>query len=207
VDDLVAGVLNTLNTTKTPDGANALSNTYVFFTSDNSCHHGEHRIREQKWRPYEEDIHMPLLVRGPGVAAGSTTYGLTLNTDFLPTFTDLACSSASPCDTRNWSYVPDGRSLEPVLHGDATTWRSAVLLEAAAHYTPAYKGIRTINTDASPKRKYVEYRDGPRELYGLDPDPHERTNVYRPGSPPGALAARLRELKGCAGHACRTAEN
>jgi hypothetical protein len=150
---------------------------------------------------------MPLLVRGPGVAAGSSTYGLTLNTDFLPTFTDLACSSASPCDTRNWSYVPDGRSLEPVLHGGATTWRSAVLLEAAAHYSPAYKGIRTVNTDASPKRKYVEYRHGPRELYRLDPDPHERTNAYRSASPPSALATRLRALKICAGNACRTAEN
>ena len=82
-----------------------------------------------------------------------------------------------------------------------------MLLEAAAHYTPAYKGIRTVNTDASPKRKYVEYRDGPRELYHLDLDPHERTNVYDPASPPEALQARLGELKGCAGKDCHTAEN
>ena len=33
---------------------------------------------------------MPLVVRGPGIAAGSTTYKLALNTDYLPTFTDLA---------------------------------------------------------------------------------------------------------------------
>ena len=202
VDDLVAGVVGTLR------DAGALGNTYVFFTSDNGFHHGEHRIPQQKWRPYEEDVRVPLLVRGPGVAVGPATSRLALNTDYMPTFTDLACSSVSPCDTQNWSYVPDGRTLEPVLHGGVTTtWRSAVLLEAAAHYTPAYKGIRTVNTDASPKRKYVEYRDGPRELYGLDPDPHERTNVYRSGSPPSALTARLRELKGCAGNACRRAEN
>jgi len=201
VDDLVGRVVGTLRNT------GALSNTYIFFTSDNGFHHGEHRIPEQKWRPYEEDVRMPLMVRGPGVAADSTTYTLALNTDYLPTFTDLACSLASPCDTRNWSYVPDGRTLEPVLHGSVTGWRSAVLLEGAAHYTPAYKGIRTVNTDASTKRKYVEYRDGPRELYYLDPDPQERTNVYHPASPPLALAGRLRELKGCAGQACRTAEN
>src|SRR5215204_1651270 len=99
VDDLVEGIVNALNS-PTPSGANALDNTYVFFTSDNGFHHGEHRILKQKWRPYEEDIHIPLLVRGPGVAAGSTTYKLTLNTDYLPTFTNLACSS-SPCDTQN----------------------------------------------------------------------------------------------------------
>src|SRR5215203_4449015 len=70
VDDLVAGVVNTLDTTKTPDGSNALDNTYIFFTSDNGFHHGEHRVPEQKWRPYEEDRHMPLLVRRPKGCGG-----------------------------------------------------------------------------------------------------------------------------------------
>src|SRR5215211_1303568 len=84
LDDLVEGVVNTLNS------ANAMDNTYIFFTSDNGFHHGEHRIPGYKRRPYEEDVHMPLLVRGPGVAADSTTYKLALNTDYLPTFTDLA---------------------------------------------------------------------------------------------------------------------
>ena len=50
-----------------------MGNTYVFFTSDNGWHEGEHRIPNDKWRPYEEDVRMPLLVRGPGVAAGSTS--------------------------------------------------------------------------------------------------------------------------------------
>ena len=65
---------------------------------------------------------MPLLVRGPGVAAGSSTKKLTLNTDFLPTFTDLA-------GIKTPSYV-DGRSLRPVLKGSAVNWRTAILLEA-----------------------------------------------------------------------------
>jgi arylsulfatase A-like enzyme len=99
----VAGVVDTLN------NAGALSNTYVFFTSDNGWHEGEHRIPKRKNRPYEEDIRVPLLVRGRGVRRGSTTYKLTLNTDYLPTFTDLACSSTS-CESKNWSYSPDGRS-------------------------------------------------------------------------------------------------
>jgi arylsulfatase A-like enzyme len=178
-----------------------MRNTYIFFTSDNGFHHGEHRIPREKWLPYEEDVRMPLLVRGPGVAAGSTTYKMVLNTDYLPTFTDLA-------GTRTPSYV-DGRTLEPVLHGTVTTWRSAVLLEAAAHRTPAYRGIRTVNTDSMPMRKYVEYRKSARELYDLDLDPHERTNHYDDAPSPvvDALAARLQALKGCAGHTCFTAEN
>jgi N-acetylglucosamine-6-sulfatase len=207
VDDLVEGVVNKLSATKTPDGSNGLDNTYIFFTSDNGFHHGEHRVPEQKWRPYEEDIHMPLLVRGPGVAAGSTTNKLALNTDYMLTFMDLACSSASPCDTQNWSYVPDGRSLEPVLHEGVTTWRSAVLLEASANYSPPYRGIRTLNTATDPKRKYVEYKDGQRELYDLDQDPRELTNRYASSPVVDALHARLQALKTCAGETCFTAEN
>jgi N-acetylglucosamine-6-sulfatase len=199
VDDLVAGVVNALDTTKTPSGAKALDNTYVFFTSDNGYHHGEHRIPKQKWRPYEEDIHMPLLVRGPGIAAGSTTDKLTLNTDFMPTFLALAGAQIP-------TYA-DGRSLKPVLDGSATTWRSAVLPEAAANYSPAYEGIRTIGTVGAPARKYLEYTGGVKELYNLDTDPYELTNSYNPTAPPTDLVSRLQALKGCAGSGCFTAEN
>ena len=199
VDDLVAGVVNALDTTKTPSGAKALANTYIFFTSDNGFHHGEHRIAKQKWRPYEEDIHMPLLVRGPGIAAGSTTDKLTLNTDYMPTFLDLAGSQIP-------AYA-DGRPLRPVLNGSVTTWRSAILPEAAANYSPAYEGIRTISTVGVPARKYLEYSGGVKELYNLDTDPSELTNVYNPTAPPADLVSRLQALKGCAGNGCFTAEN
>src|SRR5215216_2673560 len=193
VDDLVGRMVSTLK------NANAMSNTYVFFTSDNGWHHGEHRIPDGKWRPYEEDIHMPLLVRGPGVAADSTTSKLTLNTDYLPTFTTLA-------GTQIPSYA-DGRSLNPVLKGNATTWRNAILLEAAAHFSPAYRGIRTVSTNTTTKSKYVEYAGGARELYRLGSDPYELTDRYNSTSPPSGLASRLKALKTCAADTCRSAEN
>jgi N-acetylglucosamine-6-sulfatase len=194
VDDMVQGVVRTLR------DAHEMRNTYIFFTSDNGFHLGEHRIPTQKWRPYEEDVNIPLLVRGPDVAKGSTTYKMALNTDYLPTFTGLA-------DAQTPAYV-DGRSLEPVLRGTVTSWRSAVLLEAAAGYSPSYRGIRTISTGGVPKRKYVEYSGGVRELYDLDSDPRERTNHYALSSPVAqSLAARLQNLKGCAGDTCFKAEN
>src|SRR5215213_2169644 len=111
VDDLVAGVVNTLDTTKTPNVSNALDNTYIFFTSDNGFHHGEHRVAQQKWRPYEEDMHMPLLVRGPGVAAGSTTSKLALNTDYLPTFTTLLAPRRTPATRGTGATCPTGARL------------------------------------------------------------------------------------------------
>src|SRR5829696_2147786 len=199
VDDLVAGVVGKLS----EEGV--LGNTYIFFTSDNGEHEGEHRIPVKKARPYEEDVRMPLLVRGPGVAAGHQVPKLVLNTDYLPTFTDLACPSSSPCNTQNYSYVPDGRSLRPVLKGNATAWRSAVLLEA--HHTPeggatpAASGIRTSGT------KYVEYAGGKRELYFLGHDPYELMNTYPAAKPSARLVSRLHALRTCAGGGCRVAEN
>jgi N-acetylglucosamine-6-sulfatase len=199
VDDLVAGVVGKLS----EEGV--LGNTYIFFTSDNGEHEGEHRIPAKKARPYEEDVRMPLLVRGPGVAAGHQVSKLVLNTDYLPTFTDLACPSSSPCNTQNYSYVPDGRSLRPVLKGNATAWRSAVLLEA--HHTPeggatpASSGIRTSGT------KYVEYALGKRELYFLGHDPYEQWNTYPAAKPSARLVSRLHALRTCAGGGCRAAEN
>ena len=81
-------------------------------------------------------------------------------------------------------------------------------MEAAANYSPPYRGVRTTSTGGVPKRKYVEYRDDQRELYDLDQDPHELTNHYSLSSPVAdALAARLQNLKGCAGGTCFTAEN
>jgi N-acetylglucosamine-6-sulfatase len=198
VDDLVEGVVNELR------GTGQLTNTYLFFTSDNGWHEGEHRIPGEKMRPYEEDLRMPLLVRGPGVASGSTTYKLALNTDYLPTFTSLA-------GARRPSYV-DGRSLRPVLKRSASVWRHAILLESPPNTVfvpnyPAYRGIRTVNTGTTTKSKYVEYAGGRKELHRLKKDPYERTNRYHAARAPSALATRLRALKTCAADACRAAEN
>ncbi len=191
LDDLVGGVVKKLR-----DGGQ-LSNTYVVFTSDNGFHHGEHRLPKEKGYPYEEVIHVPLLVRGPGVQAGSTTRKLILNTDYFPTFTDLA-GAQTP------DYV-DGRSLRPILEGGAASWRSAVLLEQAkiknAGSDAALYGIRTSGS------KYTEYQGGFRELYTLTTDPYELKNAYAAGAPPSDLAARLQGLKGCADAACRAAED
>jgi len=192
-DDLVAGVVGKLR------NKGILGNTYIFFTSDNGLHEGEHRIPGGKWRPYEEDVRMPLLARGPGVAAGSTTYKLALDTDYLPTFTDLAGTQTPP-------YV-DGRSQRPVLKGDTTAWRSAILLEAARNdvfppKSPAYRGIRT-----SGGTKYVEYASGNKELYHLGRDPYELNNRYPATTPSAGLVSRLHALETCAADSCRAAEN
>ena len=117
VDDLVAAVVGKLGDSRACSPTPTLCSLRI-----TAWHHGEHRIQRGKARPYEESARVPLVVRGPGVAAGSSTDKLVLNTDYFPTFMDLA-GAQTP------TYV-DGRSLLPVLTGSATTsWRTAILIE------------------------------------------------------------------------------
>jgi hypothetical protein len=94
--------------------------------------------------------------------------------------------------------------LRPILKGNATTWRSAILMERRSVRDPdkSFYGIRT-----SAGRKYIEYNGGGRELYHLRADPYELRNNYRAGAPPTGLARRIDALKSCSGASCRSAEN
>ena len=80
-----------------------LDNTYIVFTSDNGFHLGQHRLPAGKQTAYDTDIHVPLLIRGPGITAGTHVAQLTGNVDLAPTFEAMA---GVPAPT-----FTDGRSL------------------------------------------------------------------------------------------------
>ena len=185
VDDMVGNLLRTLGE------MGRLENTYVFYLTDNGFLLGEHRLKG-KWLPYEESISTPLIVRGPGVEAGSTQ-ALASNVDLAPTIAELA--SAEP------PHDPDGRALTPLLEGRDPTWRDAALLETRGGPAPDWTGVRT------ERYSYVEYKTGEKELYDLEADPYQLENLagQRPEEQ-AALSARLAVLRGCAGDECRTAE-
>ena len=65
VDDLVATVVGR---SRRPAGS---TNTYVVYTSDNGFHMGQHRLFIGKTTAYEEDIRVPMAIRGPGVPKGA----------------------------------------------------------------------------------------------------------------------------------------
>jgi N-acetylglucosamine-6-sulfatase len=58
LDEMVAGLIEELRAT------GELENTYLFFTSDNGYHLGEHRLKVGKRTIYEEAARIPLAVRG-----------------------------------------------------------------------------------------------------------------------------------------------
>jgi N-acetylglucosamine-6-sulfatase len=175
-----------------------LANTYVFLTSDNGYRLGQHRLPQGKNTAYEEDIRVPLVVRGPGLPAGVTHEHFVLNIDLAPTFAELAGTTGA-------DFV-DGRSLVALLGRDAppsSAWRQDFLIER--HLPPPagpaanYFALRTQDTT------YVEYANGERELYDLREDPYQLNSLHALARPErlAALSARLAQLANCVADTCR----
>src|SRR3984893_4932305 len=84
VRDLIENVIDSLRK------QGLLENTYIIFTSDNGFHLGEHRLHAGKLTPYEEDINVPLFIRGPGIRGGQERREFVGNVDLAPTIAELA---------------------------------------------------------------------------------------------------------------------
>ncbi len=199
-----------------------LGNTAILYTSDNGYMQGEHR-EHAKVDPYEEALHVPLIVRlprrfrGPGDAPRALS-STVANTDIAPTILRLA--GARPCNGRGECRVLDGRSLLKAIRSDGRRWprHRGILLElkgARAGKTMAcdYQGIRTKHQVFVRYLGITRQREGhgpclpdnEAEHYNLRRDPYQLTNAYpaRPGtraaSKERVLANRLDRLRDCAG--------
>jgi len=116
MDESVGRILKQLDDLKLAD------HTYVFFTSDNGglcVREGPSTpatinapLREGKGYLYEGGTRVPVLVRGPGIKAGSTATNAMSSVDYLPTIMDLA-GLAAPKPEEN----VDGVTLAALLKG------------------------------------------------------------------------------------------
>ncbi len=166
-------------------------NTYIVFSSDNGLHMGEHRLRPGKLTAFDTDIHVPLVIAGPGVGHARTLDQMTENVDLCPSFEQLAGAPVAPS--------VDGHSLVALLHDKpAGEWRKEILVEhhgrvydhgdpdlpsRGSGNPPSYEALR------SSSALYVEYATGEREYYDLRRDPFELDNLAG-----GFSRAHLRRL-------------
>ncbi|CAN5534465.1 sulfatase [soil metagenome] len=192
-----------------------LDDTYFILASDNGYIQGQHRISRGKSSAYEPSAHVPLIVRGPGLAPGSEYRGLVGLQDIAPTILTM---SKQWRDQRE--PVMDGRSLLPLVDGTQST-RRAQLLEVTQRDHLSEQQISRPNDPAATGKvtwvlrglvtptgwKYVEYRQsGGVEMYNLRADPFEETNR---ANDPGLsrrqerLDGWLRSLKSCDGLECQ----
>lgn len=176
LDDQVGRILQTLERTGLAE------NTVVVFTSDHGDMFGDHGMMLKHFTHYRGVTNVPLVIRTPAVlgnggtgsaseARAAASTALVSNADLVPTLLEMAA-------------VPghrgiQGRSLVPVLHGETSTHRSAVIVEEDQPFgmdgLPAPVHIRSVIT---PEARYTRYfGTDAEELYLLDADPDEAHNA------------------------------
>lgn len=204
--------------------AGALANTIFVYTSDNGYFFGEHRLDVGKVVPYEEAIHVPLLMRVPSRylehPAPSRVNLPVQNIDLAPSFIEWAGACGEPDACR----VMDGRSLVGLLGGDERGFRHRpVLIEydqtpKEKHGVCAYSAVRTRTQLYAHYTRLVDPSTGEcapsdrAEHYDLGEDPRELRNLFpAPGGSDAAAEERrlnrlLTRLEDCAGVARRDPE-
>ncbi|MGH9456583.1 MAG: sulfatase family protein [Thermoanaerobaculia bacterium] len=179
VDDSVGRVLDQLEKSGLAD------DTLVVYMGDNGFSFGEHGLIDKR-HAYEESMRVPMVAWAPGtIEAGSAVEEMVLNVDVAPTFLE-----AAGVPVPDWM---NGRSFLPLLRGgDLEDWRDAFVYiyywEYNFPHTPTVFALR------EDRYKYMFYHGlwDKNELYDLETDPHETTNLI--ASPAhGEIAERMRK--------------
>ena len=188
-------------------------NTYVFHWSD----HGP-LPRGKRW-PYDSGIHVPLIVRGPGIDAGCTSAHLVSTIDLGPTVLSLA-GLEIPCHMQGRAFLgPRADRAREYVYASRDRYDESYDMVRAVR-DRRFKYIRNYRPDL-PYLLWVPYRnrhpitqeiwrlhlagelDGPQsllfryprpveELYDTEADPHETSNLAADST----YAAELARLRG-----------
>jgi arylsulfatase A-like enzyme len=181
LDDMLGELLDDL------ERRGKAENTLVVFASDHGTQAGAHGVRPwEKRHPYQESLHVPLIMRLPGVLDGGRRCDtLTAPVDLFPSFCSL-------------SGVPIPRTIEGIDLSDAwlgvpgAAEQEAVLtMNFSAQFDwladgLEWRGVRT------PRYNYCRWLDGRTELYDLAHDPLETHNLAGDGQ----QAALERQMEG-----------
>lgn len=183
------------------EAMNRLDTTHILLLSDHGDLLGDHGFYGKEERHYDACIRVPLILAGPGVAAGQTRDELVQLEDICPAVLDLAglrfppLPKAGPYLRGEAADIPQlpGRSLLPLCRGETPgDWRRDAYSESYNRITSRDPGdwARTLRT---PRHRYTLYPRGKGEqLFDLREDPDEQTNL---AADPGhaALRAELRD--------------
>ncbi|KAK4241186.1 alkaline-phosphatase-like protein [Achaetomium macrosporum] len=221
VDELVADVVERLAQ------HGLLENTYIFYTSDNGFHIGQHRLQPGKECGFEEDINVPLIVRGPGVPKGKVAEVVTSHVDLAPTLLRIAGVDLEGRDDLDGEAVPltEGelnKAENGTRHEHVTVefWGMAISegkvfredeKRWAANNT--YKALRIIGGQYN--FYYAVWCSNEHEFYDLTTDPYQLSNLLDASATPpttllgvpfekftARLDALLLVLKSCKGQTC-----
>eukprot|EP00615_Pteridomonas_danica_P007325 CAMPEP_0114334970 /NCGR_PEP_ID=MMETSP0101-20121206/4739_1 /TAXON_ID=38822 ORGANISM="Pteridomonas danica, Strain PT" /NCGR_SAMPLE_ID=MMETSP0101 /ASSEMBLY_ACC=CAM_ASM_000211 /LENGTH=205 /DNA_ID=CAMNT_0001466425 /DNA_START=877 /DNA_END=1491 /DNA_ORIENTATION=- len=102
IDDIVKDISLLL------ESKDVIDNTYFIFTSDHGYHMGQHQLGSCKRQPYDTDIRIPFLIRGPNIRGNQIISSLVGIPDIAPTLLDLVGINLS-------NLTMDGKSFKPLM--------------------------------------------------------------------------------------------
>jgi arylsulfatase A-like enzyme len=152
VDYCVGIILDALENSKYKD------NTIVVIWGDHGWHLGE-KLRFRKVTLWSESTRMPLIIRTPEMNKSNNCGRVVNLIDLYPTLIEL-CGFPE-------RDVLDGRSFVPLLKNPEKKWPYPSITTQAP-------GSFTVNDE---NYRYTRYNDGTEELYDLNTDPMEWTNL------------------------------
>ncbi|KDE06712.1 hypothetical protein MVLG_03058 [Microbotryum lychnidis-dioicae p1A1 Lamole] len=213
VDELVEAVVDEL------EKNNKLDDTIIIYTSDNGFEaNGGHRRNPGKTLPYEEDIRVPLVARGPGVPKGvvdsKSVYSLA---DLGATIMHLA--GAKSDYEHDGSLVPLTQELRQMVETEgikqyhlAEYWVDGIeegIYAGKSFLNTTYRAIRIVEGN-SIDLSYAVWCTGEHEIYDLRTDPDQMHNLAEVQSQSSELQkllirldALLLVLKTCVGEVCK----
>ncbi|GHA25015.1 arylsulfatase [Devosia pacifica] len=163
-------------------------NTIVIFMSDHGEMLGDHGIYLKGSYFYEEAVHVPLIIAGPGIQIGVRNKDLMELVDIAPTLLGAAGIDREP--------GMQGRSFLPLLRGEAFKAREDVYCE---YYNAMPWHPKDVNPQATMVRTdrlkmVVVHGHDEGELYDLVEDPQERHNLWGDPKREGDKLALYRRL-------------
>jgi arylsulfatase A-like enzyme/Flp pilus assembly protein TadD len=141
--------------------------TVVVMASDHGEGLGDHEEMTHSYLLYNSTLHVPLIVRGPGVPAGTRVHGRVRLLDILPTVLELL-GVPIPNDVQGRSLVP----LFAAGKGGAAVERTHYAETLSPRLSQNWGELRALYED------HWKYVHGPRpELFDLAADPKEMHNL------------------------------
>jgi arylsulfatase A-like enzyme len=135
--------------------------TIIVLCADHGDEFCEHGTQGHGTTLYEEVIHVPLIIKVPGLRGGKVVEELTQTVDIMPTIIELL---GIPVPHR-----AQGKSLVPLMKGEAT---GTMRKYAFGHLPGDESYIR------SKQWKLIRYWDGRKELFHISEDRGEERNLW-----------------------------
>lgn len=157
LDDAIGMVINVLKELGIYD------NTVIVYTSDHGDAGGCHNMVDKHYVMYEEEVHVPLVMKIPGVKHHVVN-------EFVNNQLDMA---AFMCDFYQLDYQTQGESLMPLIKNEAVNWRKY----AFSNYNGQQFGLFVQRMVRDSRMKYVWNLTDVDELYDLEKDPWELHNL------------------------------